>query len=448
MKKIITSALLFLSFMSFAQQKELTLKDAIRYALENKADAEKARLEVTKSEYKIQEVRANALPSISASGGMVYNPKLQATYIDASTFAFPGMPASNEPIKMEMGQKWSANAEAKLTQVLFNQTVFMGLKAAHTTREFYMLNQQLTENEIIEKVAQAYYQVYQTRQTLENIESNLALTEKTANVVKGLNQSGLSKKIDVDRTTVAVNNLKSARQQALNGVQLSENALKYMIGMPMSEVITLPKEGFEANYDLAFEKGNSNTRIELQVLEKQKQLLDLNTKVQRAALYPSLALQATYGYLSMGPKTPIIYGKKDKVYGADYSAITLGVNIPIFSGFGTRAKIHQAQIESQALEATLKDTRLAMDLAYENAHSRLTNNLLTIDSQKENVKLAEEVLLNTQNNYQQGLASLTDLLEAERSLSDAKNNYTNALLDYKLAEIQLLKSQGKLETMK
>ena len=448
MKKIITSALLFLSFMSFAQQKELTLKEAIRYALENKADAEKARLEVTKSEYKIQEVRANALPSISASGGMVYNPKLQATYIDGSTFAFPGMPASNEPIKMEMGQKWSANAEAKLTQVLFNQTVFMGLKAARTTREFYMLNQQLTENEIIEKVAQAYYQVYQTRQTLENIESNLALTEKTANVVKGLNQSGLSKKIDVDRTTVAVNNLKSARQQALNGVQLSENALKYMIGMPMNEVITLPKEGFEANYDLAFEKGNSNTRIELQVLEKQKQLLDLNTKVQRAALYPSLALQATYGYLSMGPKTPIIYGKKDKVYGADYSAITLGLKIPIFSGFGTRAKIRQAQIESQALEATLKDTRLAMDLAYENAHSRLTNNLLTIDSQKENVKLAEEVLLNTQNNYQQGLASLTDLLEAERSLSDAKNNYTNALLDYKLAEIQLLKSQGKLGTMK
>ena len=448
MKKIITSALLCLSFMSFAQQKELTLKEAIRYALENKADAEKARLEVTKANYKIQEVRANALPNISASGGMVYNPKLQATYIDGSTFAFPGMPASDEPLKMEMGQKWSANAEAKLTQVLFNQSVFMGLKAARTTREFYMLNQQLTENDIIEKVAKAYYQVYQTRQTLENIESNLALTEKTANVVKGLNQSGLSKKIDLDRTTVAVNNLKSARQQALNGVQLSENALKYMIGMPMSEVITLPKEGFEANYDLAFEKGNSNTRIELQVLEKQKQLLDLNTKVQRAALYPSLALQATYGYLSMGPKTPIIYGKKDKVYGADYSAITLGLKIPIFSGFGTRAKIHQAQIESQALEATLKDTRLAMDLAYENAHSRLTNNLLTIDSQKENVKLAEEVLLNTQNNYQQGLASLTDLLEAERSLSDAKNNYTNALLDYKLAEIQLLKSQGKLETMK
>ena len=444
MKRIITTILLCATAISFAQQKELTLKDAIHYALEHKADAEKARLDVKKSEYQIQEVRANALPNLTASGGMVYNPKLQATYIDGSAFGIPG----GDPLKMEMGQKWSANAEAKLTQMLFSQAVFMGLKAARTTREFYLLNQQLTENEIIEKVAKAYYQVYQTRQMLQNVEANLALTEKTAGVVKGLNEAGLAKKIDLDRTTVAMNNLKSARQQALNGLQLSENALKYMIGMPMNEQIILPKEGFEANYDLAFAKGGTNNRIELQVLEKQKQLLDINVKVKRAALYPSLMLQATYGYLSMGPKMPIVYGKKDKVYGADYSSITLGVSVPIFSGFGTTAKIRQAQIESQALEATLKDTHLAMDLAYENARSQLTNNLLTIDSQKENVKLAEEVLLNTQNNYRQGLASLTDLLEAERSLSDAKNNYTTALLDYKLAEIELLKSQGKLETMK
>ena len=444
MKRIITTILLCATAISFAQQKELTLKDAIRYALEHKADAEKARLDVKKSEYQIQEVRANALPNLAASGGMVYNPKLQATYIDGSAFGIPG----GDPLKMEMGQKWSANAEAKLTQMLFSQAVFMGLKAARTTREFYLLNQQLTENEIIEKVAKAYYQVYQTHQMLQNIEANLALTEKTAGVVKGLNEAGLAKKIDLDRTTVALNNLKSARQQALNGLQLSENALKYMIGKPMNEQIILPKEGFEANYDLAFAKGSSNNRIELQVLEKQKQLLDINVKVKRAALYPSLMLQATYGYLSMGPKMPIVYGKKDKVYGADYSSITLGVSVPIFSGFGTTAKIRQAQIESQALEATLKDTHLAMDLAYENAHSQLNNNLLTIDSQKENVKLAEEVLLNTQNNYQQGLASLTDLLDAERSLSDAKNNYTNALLDYKLAEIELLKSRGKLDTIK
>ena len=72
MKKIITINFYYvLQLFPLHKIKELTLKEAINYALEHKADAEKARLEVKKSEYQIQEVRANALPNISASGGMV-----------------------------------------------------------------------------------------------------------------------------------------------------------------------------------------------------------------------------------------------------------------------------------------------------------------------------------------------------------------------------------------
>nr|WP_315007053.1 TolC family protein [uncultured Capnocytophaga sp.] len=427
---------------------ELTLSQAISYALAQKADAQKAQLDIRKSEYKIQEVRANALPNLSATGAVTYNPKLQATYIDASTFAIPGMPGPQGVLKMEMGQKWSSVAEAKLTQVLFNQTVFTGLKAARTTREFYQLNASLTEQELIERVAKAYYQVFQTRAILENVTRNLTLTEQTAQVVAGLEKAGLAKKIDLDRTTVAINNLKAGQTQARNGVALAENALKYIIGMPIETSITLPKEGFTPDYSLAFDQGTPSKRIEIQVLEKQKQLLALATKVQEAGRYPSLALQGTYGYLGMGPKLPLLYGKPDKVYWADYSAITLALNIPIFSGRGTSAKIQQARIEQETLDLTFKDTVLALELASQNARTQLTNNLLTIDSQKENVKLAEEVLLNTQNNYQQGLASLNDLLESERALSDAKNAYTNALLDYKLAEIELLKAQGNLSKLK
>jgi outer membrane protein TolC len=41
----------------------------------------------------------------------------------------------------------------------------------------------------------------------------------------------------------------------------------------------------------------------------------------------------------------------------------------------------------------------------------------------------------------QGLTSLTDLLDAENAFTEAQNNYTAAVLDYKLAEIQLIKSK-------
>ena len=88
-----------------------------------------------------------------------------------------------------------------------------------------------------------------------------------------------------------------------------------------------------------------------------------------------------------------------------------------------------------------------MDLAYENAKKQIDNSIITISSQKENAQLAQDVLTNTNNNYIQGLASLTDLLDAENALVEAQNNYTTALLDYKLAEIQLIKSKGELKTL-
>lgn len=58
------------------------------------------------------------------------------------------------------------------------------------------------------------------------------------------------------------------------------------------------------------------------------------------------------------------------------------------------------------------------------------------------------MLDNTQNNYINGLATLTDLIEAENALAEAKNNYSNALLEYKVAEIELIKSKGELNNLK
>ena len=78
---------------------------------------------------------------------------------------------------------------------------------------------------------------------------------------------------------------------------------------------------------------------------------------------------------------------------------------------------------------------------------QLENSLITINNQKENAQLAQEVFDYTNNNYTQGLAALTDLLDAENAMVEAQNNYTNAILEYKLAEIQFIKSKGELKTL-
>ena len=222
-----------------SQTKSLTLKEAITYALENKADAKKAKLKVENSEYQIQEVRSRALPQISANGSLNHNPILQTTVINGAAFGQPGT-----VIQAAFGQKWNSTAGVSLTQALFDQSVFTGLKAAKSTKEFYQINEQLTEEQVIERVANNYYQVYVQRQNLTVIDSTYKNTTKVRNIIKGQYDNGLAKKIDLDRILVKISNINTMRQQVLNAIQIQANALKFYMGMPIETRIEIPQTAF------------------------------------------------------------------------------------------------------------------------------------------------------------------------------------------------------------
>ncbi|RTY86189.1 TolC family protein [Flavobacterium sp. RSP15] len=420
----------------------LTLKEAINYALENKADAKKAKLQVENSEYQIQEIRSRALPQISANGNLTYNPVIQTTVIDGAGFGAPGT-----TIQAAFGQPWISTAGVSLTQAIFDQTVFTGLKAAKSTREFYQINNQLTEEQVIERVANNYYQVYVQRQKLTVIDSTLRNTTKVRNIIKGQYDNGLAKKIDLDRIIVKISNINTQRQQVLNAVQIQENALKFYMGMPIETQIEIPQTAFEVGPQALSEIPNTANRTEYLLLKKQEQLLFYQKKAIEAAYYPTLSLNAGYNYIGQGPVMPLGGKPSEGVYWSDFSSIGLNMKVPIFTGFGTRARVRQADVDLRTIHEELVDTKLSLDLAFANAKTQIDNSLTTINNQKENAQLAKEVLNNTRNNYIQGLTTLTDLLDAENSLTEAQNNYTSAILEYKLAEIQLVKSKGELKTL-
>lgn len=436
-------ALLFaFSITELHAQETVTLKQAIEYALQNKADAQNAKLDVRNADYQIMEAKAGALPKINGVANITYNPILQTTALDAG--AFSGGPSNIQLITL--GQKWNAGAGVQLSQALFNQQVFIGLKAAKSTKEFYQLNAQLTEEQIIERVSNAYFQVFTIQQKKETLESSYSSTEKARNIIKSLYDNGLAKKIDLDRTNVNLTNISTVLKQQQNAINQAENALKFYMGMPIENKIELVKADMEITPHLLDETVASDERSEVKILNKQKELLQYNKKAVEAAYYPTVNLNANYSWQGLGDKFPLTNGKKNGVYWADYSAITLGVNIPIFNGFATKARVEMAQIELDKLEVNLKDTKLGLDLTYQNAKSQIENSLLALENQKANVSLAETVTTNTKNNYQYGLATLTELLEAENALVEAKNNYSNAILEYKIAEIQYYKAKGELKT--
>ena len=435
-------ALLFaFSITELQAQETVTLKQAIEYALQNKADAQNAQLDIRNADYQIMEAKAGALPKINGVANITYNPILQTTALDAG--AFSGGPSNIQLITL--GQKWNAGAGVQLSQALFNQQVFIGLKAAKSTKEFYQLNAQLTEEQIIERVSNAYFQVFTIQQKKETLESSYSSTEKARNIIKSLYDNGLAKKVDLDRTNVNLTNINTVLKQQQNAINQAENALKFYMGMPIENKIELVKADMEITPHLLDETVRTDERSEIKILNKQRELLQYNKKAVEAAYYPTVNLNANYSWQGLGDKFPLTNGEKNGVYWADYSAITLGVNIPIFNGFATKARVEMAQIELDKLDVSIKDTKLSLDLSYQNAKSQIENSLLALENQKANVSLAETVTSNTKHNYQYGLATLTELLEAENALVEAKNNYSTAILEYKIAEIQYYKAKGELK---
>src|SRR5690606_34973622 len=171
---------------AFAQEaKTLYLKDALQYALKASQSARKARLDVENGQYQIQEARSRALPQINGSAGIMYNPILQMSVLPGEIIGQPGT-----HMLVAFGQKWNANATATLSQTLFDQTVFTGLKAAKTTKEFYRINAQLTDEQIIEQITTAYYQILVQRRQIGVLDSTIKNTEKVFHILQGQYQNG------------------------------------------------------------------------------------------------------------------------------------------------------------------------------------------------------------------------------------------------------------------
>lgn len=427
------------------QTTPLTLQEALQYALKNKSDAIKARLDEENGQNKIDEARSQALPQINGNGSITYNPILQLSAVPGELAGQPGT-----TLLIPFGQKWNSTASVSLSQTLFDKSVFTGLKAAKTTKQYYQLVAGLTDEQVIEKVATQYYQVLVQRQQLVIVDSNIATSTRVKNVIEGQYKNGLAKKIDLDRSKVNLSNLEAQRQQLINSVQQQENTLKFYMGMPIETSITVP---YTVLYNIQPQLSIDDqvpdvTRLsDYKVLKKQEELLQLQKESTKAGYYPSLSLSGNYGYQGLGNSFPIGKSNGSGANWFDYASVGLNLKIPLFNGFSTRSKVRQAEVDIRKLKQDLKNTELSLNLTYQNARTQLRNSIITLNNQKENVALAEEVYSNTQNNYAQGLAPLTDLLDAENSLSTAQNNYTAALLDYRLAEIQLIKAQGKLPSL-
>jgi len=426
-------------------QTTLTLQEAIKYSLANSETIKKARLDIENGLNVVKETRASAKPQLSAVSSITLNPVVQQFVLPAE--AFGGTPG--EFIAIKAGQTWNAMTNLQLSQQLYNQQLFTGLKAARSSAEFYNLMKDLSEENVVQQVATNYYQVLVNQHKLGLIDDNLARISKLQDVLQGLYENGLGRKIDVDRIKVNRVNLETQKAQLLNAIELQKNVLKYSMAMPMSENIVLPDEDIQKLESLvATLKVDPQLDVEsllsVKVLRKQEQLLGLNRDAKRAEFFPTASISGQYMQNTQSNRFNLYTGNA-----LNYSTLnfTLNIHIPIYDGGAKRARVDQAKVDILKNQEEINMTSNALKMAYDNAKIQMQNSIEAIQNQRANLELAKEVYDNINNNFRQGLVNLTDLLNAESELTSTQNAYSDALLQFKVAEIELMKARGEIKNL-
>jgi len=418
---------------------EFSVRQAVDYATKNNVEVKNALLNVRIQEQTNRELTSAALPQISGTGSFVYNMKLPVSLVPAEFFG--GQPGEFQ--KIAFGLKYNATAGVQLNQLLFDGQVFVGLQARETVLKFQQKNVEVTEEMIRTNIYKIYYQLVASKQTIELLDANIERSEKLLKDTRVIHENGFAEKLDVDKVSVALTNLQTEKIKALNQIENGYMGLKLLMGMPANEglVLTDTLSYDQIKNDLLVPEGfNYAERKEYQYAELGVKLNEFNIRRYKLSRYPTLSLNGYYN--KNAQRNEFNFFDNGDWY--NISAVTLNLNIPIFTGFSAKAKIQKAKFEWEQSINQREYLKISIDNDIQVAKNNYRTAISTMDFQKKNMELAESVYQQTKKKYEAGIGSQTEINTAQADLKTAQTNYITSLYDAIIAKVDFLKATGRL----
>lgn len=434
------AALLLLATVTSYAQQPLSLQNSVQYAIQNNPQIHRAALEVRKGDYLIKEYLATALPQVNGSGNFTYNIKLPTQLIPNF---FDGRP--EELIPVQFGTALSATAGVELNQMIYDHNFWLGVKGTQKLATFNRLVEAKTQEDVAYNVVKIYYQAQILGQQRAVIQANLNQVDGLLRATELQFQNGFAKKLDVDQLRVNRSSLETQLRNLELQYQQTLRGLKYAMAMPLDAVIVLTDT--LQNDDLpaaavqeALSPGYSN-KIDVAIIDQQKELLKLQYEQTRAEYIPSARFFAGYTVQGQGNSFRQLGDNKQWF---DFAMMGINIKVPIFDGLRKNYRMQQDNLELLQNEKDRHNALNGLEYQYSNALLQLESNYNSLVSQKENRRMAEEVYTVTQKRFREGLASITEVLSAETAMREVQTNYLAALLQYKWASLDLEYANGRL----
>ncbi len=447
MKKCFFTVLVFLFTLSLTEAQEvaqLTLNESLLYAIENNYVTKNARLETLVSKATVKETTALGLPQIDGSFNLDYNPKIPVVFLpNEPPFGDPSIPGDVIPARF--GVSYSSGLGVTVSQMIFDGSFFIGLRAAKTLTQLTDFDLIKAENDVIENVKKAYFGVLVNQERIRLAESNLSRIDSLLKETKAMNEAGFNERIDVSRIQVQRNNAYSQVSRSRTAWEISKELLKIQMGMPLDVEIVITETLRELNpredlVQLLAEEGEH--RIELDQLNTQIELQHLDLKNNTVQYMPTIDFNGNIRRSGAGNELNTVF---DKVNWFSSSLLGVSMQIPIFDGLAKSARIQKNRYTIQQLE----NQRFYLNDSFTNeifaAKASLKNDLNILDVQSENLNLAQEVFDIAKIKYQEGVGSNLEVVDADGALTEAEINYLAALYDGLISKVNLEKALGLLK---
>ena len=442
----LASVLCVLYFGATAQQNDsarqihsFTAKQAVDYALQNAVQVKNALLDIQLQYQQNKQITAAALPHISGSADFTDYLSIPTQLIPAE---FAGGPAGTYfPVKF--GTKYTGSYGANLQQIIFDGQVFVGLQARKAAIKNAELTADITKEQIKANVYKVYYQLVVAKRQITTLDANIDNYDKLLHDTKIIYNNGFAEKLDVDKVQVQLINLQTQKLKAENQIAAGKEGLKLLMNIPQSDSLylsdTLSDEELKSNIlDAGY---NYEDRKQFQQLETAMELGKYNVKRYQLSRIPTLTFSANYN--NNAQRTTFNFFKRDEPWYSS-SFLSLHLSIPIFDGGERQANINSARLNLQKLNNSVDQLKQSIDNDVAQARINMKSAILTMDAQKKNIELAQQVYNSTKLKYEQGVGSNQEISTAQADLVTAQNNYYGSLYDAIIAKIDYLTATGKL----
>jgi outer membrane protein TolC len=429
-KSIILGVFAMLATSGWAQS-SFTLVDAKIYALDNNLSVKNAEQDNEYAHQRYIEIRGMGLPQLDFNGSFSNFINLPVQVVDASFINPNAQPG--ETIEFRAGTKYTAAGTLQASQLVFNGSYIIGLKAADYLTKFQATASNITKEDILFNVIQAYQLASVAKENIHFVDSMVLITEELIEKQQNYLELGLMKQEDMDQLSFSLLSAKNSQVSANLQYKNALSVLKYAMGFPMSESMEITDNPDQLMKQASISTGAVQSNLTYTLLEKQVTLSELNVQNNRFQSLPTLNafFQQTYNAY----RNEFNFLSNEKWY--PQTVWGLQLNVPIFSGLSRRAVTAQSRITLMKDQNKLQQMEQTLQFQADQALNNLEGAQSSNELQKANVGLAQSLYEKAITRKEVGQGNSIFVTQQYNQLIMAQAQYTGTLIELFQAKLTL-----------